>query len=282
MSFGPNPWQQAHWDWRAAGNFMAGGAGAGLIIATALSSAGGRIRTGQLLAGLVLVGLGLFCVWLEIGRPLRAINVFRHPQRSWMTREAMVAALLFPVTLAAALFAPGLAWLAALLGLAFVYCQGRMLVGARGIAAWRAPLTLPLIVATALAEGMGLFVAAAPVRGIGTLALAGLAGAVLVRAAVWMLYRARVLPSLAPKARVELASAGTVLVIAGTVLPLVALAGAAVSGAQTPASIPLALVAGGAATLAGSWFKFVLITRAAFNQGFALMQLPIRGARRSG
>ena len=62
MSFGPNPWQQAHWDWRAAGNFMAGGAGAGLIVATALSGAQGRLWTGLLLAGLALVGVGLFCV----------------------------------------------------------------------------------------------------------------------------------------------------------------------------------------------------------------------------
>lgn len=281
MSFDPNPWQQAHWDGRAAGNFMAGGAGSGLIIATASSSAVGATRIALLLAGLALVAVGLFCVWLEIGRPWRAMNVFRHPQRSWMTREAMVAALLFPLTLVVAFVAPDLSWLAALLALAFVYCQGRMLVAARGIAAWRAPLTLPLIVATGLAEGMGLFVAATAARGIDTAALTALAVVVLLRAAAWMLYRARVVPALAPKARAELSSAGTVLVIAGTVLPLAALAGAAVSGGPTPAAMALVLAGGGAAALAGSWFKYVLITRAAFNQGFALVRLPIRGARRS-
>ena len=31
MSYGPNPWQQTQWDWRAAGNFICGGAGGGLI-----------------------------------------------------------------------------------------------------------------------------------------------------------------------------------------------------------------------------------------------------------
>jgi phenylacetyl-CoA:acceptor oxidoreductase subunit 2 len=31
------------------------------------------------------------------------------------------------------------------------------------------------------------------------------------------------------------------------------------------------------ATLAGAWFKYSLITRAAFNQGFALKHLPVRG-----
>jgi hypothetical protein len=30
----------------------------------------------------------------------------------------------------------------------------------------------------------------------------------------------------------------------------------------------------------GAWFKFSLVTRAAFNQGFTLVQLPVRGARR--
>ena len=38
MSFGPNPWQQTNWDWRAAGNFMGGGAGAGLVVWTVVAS----------------------------------------------------------------------------------------------------------------------------------------------------------------------------------------------------------------------------------------------------
>ncbi|HKB55298.1 MAG TPA: hypothetical protein VKD22_14975, partial [Ramlibacter sp.] len=76
MSYGPNPWQQAHWDWRAAGNFMCGGAGSGLIVFTVLSGTAGLAQVLLLLAGMGLVGLGLLCVWLEIGRPLRALNVF--------------------------------------------------------------------------------------------------------------------------------------------------------------------------------------------------------------
>ncbi len=280
MSYGPNPWQQAHWDWRAAGNFMAGGAGTGLIVATTLSSTAGAVRAGLLLAGLALVGLGLFCVWLEIGRPWRAMNVFRQPQRSWMSREAMAGAVLFPITLVAAFMVPGLAWAAAALALAFLYCQSRMFVAARGIPAWRAPLTSPLIVATGLAEGMGLFVASAPARGIGTKSLVALALLVLLRAAVWVLYRRRVVPGLAPRARGEICAAARVLMIAGTALPLVALAVVAGLGTEAATAIPLALVAGLAATLPGSWFKFVLVTRAAFNQGFALQRLPVRGVPR--
>jgi phenylacetyl-CoA:acceptor oxidoreductase subunit 2 len=36
-------------------------------------------------------------------------------------------------------------------------------------------------------------------------------------------------------------------------------------------------LAGAAAALPGSWFKFVLVTRAGFNQGFAIPHLPVRG-----
>ena len=34
------------------------------------------------------------------------------------------------------------------------------------------------------------------------------------------------------------------------------------------------------ALAAGLWFKFTLVTRAAFNQGFALPHLPVRGVPR--
>ena len=92
MSFGPDPWRQTQWDGRAALNFVAGGAGAGLLVAAALAgsgatgSAGGAGDAGgswPWLAGAALVMLGLFSVWLEIGRPWRALNVFRAPRRSW-------------------------------------------------------------------------------------------------------------------------------------------------------------------------------------------------------
>ncbi len=117
MSFGPTPCQQTSWDARAAGNFICGGAGAGLIVFTALSGAQGPVLTALMLGGLGLVGAGLFCVFLELGRPLRAINVLFNPRTSWMTREAFTAALLFPTGLAAAAGLPGFALLAALLAL---------------------------------------------------------------------------------------------------------------------------------------------------------------------
>ena len=157
MSYGPAPWQQTQWDWRAAGNFVCGGAGGGLIAFAAMSGAQGPVLAVLLLGGLALVGTGLVCVWLEIGRPLRALHVFFNPRTSWMTREGFAALLLMPVVLAAAAGLPGFDWLAAVLALAFVYCQGRILKAAKGIPAWREPLIVPLLVFTGLAEGGGLW-----------------------------------------------------------------------------------------------------------------------------
>jgi phenylacetyl-CoA:acceptor oxidoreductase subunit 2 len=70
-----------------------------------------------------------------------------------------------------------------------------------------------------------------------------------------------------------------VLQIAGTLVPLLLIA-AIVSGAASAAQIPLiALIAGLAATAAGAYTKYAIVTRAGFNQGFALAHLPVRGVR---
>jgi phenylacetyl-CoA:acceptor oxidoreductase subunit 2 len=63
-------------------------------------------------------------------------------------------------------------------------------------------------------------------------------------------------------------------------LPLV-LAFAALVHPLAPGWVgPLQLLAGGLALAGGAWFKFALVTRGAFNQGFALPHLPVRGVRR--
>ena len=278
MSYGPNPWHQTSWDARAAGNFMCGGAGAGLIVFTALSGARGPALTGLMLAGLALVGLGLFSVFLETGRPLRAVNVLFNPRTSWMSREAITAALLFGAGLAAAAGVAPLVWVAAALALVFVYCQARMLQAAKGIPAWREPLLVPLILATGLAEGGGLVLLALPFTGVVTpLLLVAFGLVVLVRLAVWQAYRGRLAGALTRGAAHALDRAGRALQAAGTAVPLalvaVILVGA-VAGVQTPV---LAVIAGLGAALAGAWLKFTLVTRAGFNQGFALTHLPVRG-----
>ncbi|HWI84468.1 DmsC/YnfH family molybdoenzyme membrane anchor subunit [Ramlibacter sp.] len=278
MTYGPAPWQQAHWDWRAAGNFIFGGAGAGLLAATALSGVGGLAATLLTLAGMALVGLGLLCVWLEIGRPWRAMNVMRRPGSSWMSRESMVAPLLFALGLGVA---AGLrAWAPLLLfaALGFVYCQGRIVQAAKGIPAWREPLTVPLFVATGLAEGAGLFWLAgvAPARGGPALALY-FAALLAARWLLWRAWRRRIAPVAAVYALQAIDPAGRALQWLGTALPLglALLAATGIGGA--------AILLAGAGLLAaatGAFFKFTLITRAAFNQGFALPHLPVRGVPR--
>jgi len=83
-SFGPQPWRQTSWDIRAAGNFIGGGMGGGLLVFAALSGASGLALSALLLAGLGLIAAGLVCVALELGRPLRAIRKTR-PIARWRT-----------------------------------------------------------------------------------------------------------------------------------------------------------------------------------------------------
>jgi len=286
--FGPNPWQQAHWDWRAAGNFIGGGAGSGLIVFTALSGAQGAALLALMLGGLALGGLGLLCVWLEIGRPLRALHVFFNPRRSWMSREAIIATLLFPTGLAASAGVPGFRWAAAALALLFLFTQSRILRAARGIPAWREPLLVPWIIATGLAEGAGLGTTIDAVHFDGRLVAAApsllwlLAALVLARGLLWLAYRRGLQPHAAGRAKRALDHAGRVLQILGTALPLGLLLLAGVltpTAAVATALLAIVAVAGLCAALAGAWVKFALITRAAFNQGFALVRLPVRGVR---
>lgn len=275
MTFGPNPWQQQHWDWRAAGNFIGGGAGSGLIVCVALTAA----PRGPMLLGAALVALGLASVWLEIGRPLRAWHVVFHPRRSWMSREAIVAPPLLLAALAASLDQPFARDAAALLAVAYVYCQGRILQAARGIPAWREPRIVPLLMTTALAEGAGLlllWLAIASARPAVPALWAGFALALAARWLLWRAWRSRI--RAAPRALAALDRVGRV-VTACTALPL---AGAALAwGTALPGDIALVVQAASGALAAGAgvWFKLVLVTRAAFNQGFALAQLPVRGVR---
>jgi len=285
MSFGPNPWQQTAWDWRAAGNFIGGGAGSGVIVFAALSGLLGRAAPAQFACGSVLVALGLVCVWLEIGRPWRALHVFFHPRRSWMSREAFLATLLLPCAVAAALGVPGAAPAAGVLALAFVYAQARILKAAKGIPAWREPTLVPLVVATGLAEGAGLFLFSSLPHGTGSVPITLLAaGAIATRWLLWRRYRRHLVA--APQALAALDAAARPLHWFGTLAPLALVAAAlalgALAGGVIEAGTP-ALAAGLAginAVLAGAWFKYVLITRAAFNQGFALARLPVRGVAR--
>jgi phenylacetyl-CoA:acceptor oxidoreductase subunit 2 len=281
MSFGPDPWQQTSWDARAAANFIGGGIGSGVIVYAALSGASGLPLSLLLIVGLVFIAAGLLCVFAEIGRPLRSVNVLIHLRRSWMAREALVAPMLFLAGAVAAYTGNAAhAWPAAALALAFVYCQARILRAAKGIPAWRDPMLTPFILTTSLAEGAGLFWVCAAHHGAGTLPLlTGFGGIVAVRLIAWLVYRRSVAATAAAPALAALDRAGQVLKLGGTLLPLTLVAIVAAGFASSAATLPLAAIAGVAALVSGAWVKATLVLRAGFNQGFTLPHLPVRGVR---
>ena len=264
----PGPWAG-----RAAGNFVRGGAGSALLAWSALAALGGAASPWPVLLGLALVGAGLACVWLEIGRPWRALNVFRHPQRSWMTREGLVATVAFALGLGAAVTG-GVALLiaAGVAGLGFLYCQARILTAAKGVPAWREPAIVPLIVVTGLAEGSALLALFAAAGGARAAWLPWtLAALALLRAFSWRHYRGRLAASGAPAmtlsrlARIDLLPVGSGWVSAALAV------GAAL--APAPADAILLALAGLAAVIGGWAMKFTIVTRAAHLQGYAFGRL---------
>ena len=268
--------RQRHWDWRAAGNFIGGGTGSGLVLAAAFAALlepGAPIRAWALLAGMACVAAGLSLVWLEIGKPWRALNVFFHPQTSWMTREGIVAGPLLACSAAAAASGSGaLLAGAALLAAAYLHCQARILRASRAIPAWSHPRVVPLILACGLAEGSGamLLLGGADSAGLVALALA----ATLAREAAREAYRRGLLASAAPAQTLAwfahpLTRALQGLRLLAALLMLAALAG--VGGAAMAAT-------GGAIALATGWaLKLILITRAAYRRGAQMLQQPVRG-----
>lgn len=279
MSFGPNPWQQQSWDARAAGNFIGGGAGCGLLLFATLAGAQGSLRLVLIVLSLLLVAAGLLCVWAEIGRPWRAVNVLFHPQTSWMSREAVLAPLLLGCG-AASLMWPPLQPLAALLAAAFLYCQARILQAARGIPAWREPMTVPLLIATGVTEGAGLFWLAAPAWGAGSAAAwIGFGLLLALRFGIGAGWYRRLLPVLRPAALSAVNRAGHGY-NAGSLLPLALVVVVLAAPLLPTLAGLLQTLAGGLALAGGALFKFRLVTRAGFNQGFALPHLPVRGVRR--
>jgi len=290
------PWQQANWDWRAAGNFIGGGSGGGLLIAAAAAPHYAPFA----LTAMLLVAAGLFCVWLEIGRPWRALNVFLHPGSSWMTREALLAPVLLLSAGAAAFSGAGpLLGLAAALGALFLYCQARILAADKGIPAWRHPRSVPLLVVTGLTEGAALFAALgallpnppeavsavaplpapmAPMAPTVPLVPIVLLALIALRAALWRRYLAALRAQGVPaKALAVLGQLHRPLLLAGHLAPAVLVAGGTLTAQPWLAAI------GGLGAVAGGWtLKYTLLRRAGYTQGYALPHLPVRGQRAAG
>ena len=272
---------QTFWDYRAAMNFIMGGMGSGVVVATALAALDGAV-TGDTIwqlfmcAGIV-IGIGLLFVFMEIGRKERFWFALFRPQTSWMTREVWIVGVLYPLIGANLLWSsPGL-WLATgLAGAAFLYCQAQILYAGKGIPAWRAPHIPALIIASGMTEGAALAVLLLGLTGTGlpaSLAVFAITFA-LATMILWMIYvgaaRSNGIPALARKVMLSVNeivvmswAGGVVVLIAGLII--------------APAS-KIALVGAALVIAAGALWKFTIITRAAYQQGFVLPHAPGRGS----
>ena len=264
-------------------NFLTGGSGSGLLLVAALGALAGQPLAAPTWLGLLLIGGGLAQVMLHLGRPLRGLNALFNPRTSWMSREAFVAGPLLLVALLAAL----LEWtllglLAGLLAIAFLYCQARILKEARGIPAWREPRLLPLILATGLVEGAALYLLVALLGGWHEATLGAsvlLLVALVTRILAWRGYRKALQGNAPNEALRALERAEAPFAGAGHVAPVLLLV---VAAGVPSAQAPLTALAGLMALLAGWGVKFAIVTRAGYNQGFAIMHTPARGAGTGG
>ena len=267
------PVLQTCWDWRAAGNFMFGGTGSALMLLIAIDAYPGTPPLSTGLVTLAFIGLGLLLVWMELGRPWRFLHVYFHPQTSWMTREASVAILLFPIALIGIIFKfPAMITLAGLLGLVFLYCQARILVASKGIPSWREPVILPLIIGTGLAEGTALLL-------LFSLSLGSISGWMLylllvllaIRVHCWNTYRQQLAASQAPEQTLQvLSGVHTLTFWGGNILPFILVC---VSLVISDLVTALVFIASILAVMSGWHMKFTIVVRAAQQQGYGLGKL---------
>jgi phenylacetyl-CoA:acceptor oxidoreductase subunit 2 len=244
-------------------NFMCGGAGSGLLMAAPVAPRSWYPAIE--LAGACAISVGLFFVWLEIGRPFRSLNVFIHAKTSWMTRESWASLVgLSASAIAAMLPGVGLVAVAALAGGVFLYCQARILTAAKGIPAWRLPIVSAVILMSGFLEGMALLVL------FGTPVVVGLFLCIVVRGVLWRRYRALARRGAVPeRAWSILKRYFPVVEVAGTVVPAVLLL------LHVALGLPFTAAIGALLAFAGGWlFKFILVTRLGFNQGFAVPKFP--------
>ena len=273
---------QTFWDYRAAMNFIMGGMGSGMIVSTALAGLDGAVASGLIpqlfvFAG-IIIAIGLLFVLMEIGRKERFWYALFRPQTSWMTREVWIVGALYPLIAANLIWSTPALWLATgLAGAAFLFCQAQILFAGKGIPAWRAPLVPAMIILTGLTEGTALALLAH-----GVVSLDPMPPSLILLAAMlalgtlilWMTYvgsaRRNGIPALARKVILAI---NEIVVMAWAAGIVVLIAGLIAVATGNFVLIGALLLVG-----AGTIWKFTIITRAAYQQGFVLPQAPGRGS----
>ena len=277
--------RQMFWDWRAAMNWMFGGVGTGLAIAAVLAfwlgAVPARAMPALLFASAALVAAGLGFVFLKIGRKLRFWRAASRPHTSWMSRELYAGLVFFPAVLWS-LVAPGRAafTLAAFAAAAFLACQAMILFKARGIPAWRVPLIPGMLFATGLLEGFGALAIGTALLGSSGVAIAG-AGIITFAAGsalLWWRYRETAkAQGVPPLARRVIDGVSMPVHLIGHLLPVALVACTLLAPAQATLLVALA---GAAAIAGGALWKFAVVVRASYAQGFKLTHMPQRGSGR--
>lgn len=262
---------QRYWDIRAAGNFAFGGTGSGLLMAAAVGRMAGMDTRIAIFAGLLFVGIGLFCVWLEIGKPWRSINVFFHPQTSWMTREAVAALFLFMAGAGAMWVDARLVYAAAILALLFLYCQARILFASRGIPAWSQKEIVPLILIAGVTEGAALWA----LMGSQSTHLAGvLMVLAILREVAREFYRRALVARKAPVGTLVWLHSREEKILMAIRLTAIVMLGASSLGVSSDGLLHVAALL----TLLTGWaIKVGIVVRAAFQRGFIIEHTPARG-----
>ena len=198
-----------------------------------------------------------------------------------MTRELYTVAIFFPAVAAGYLWqAPVSFALSAAAAAAFLLCQGQILYRARGIPAWRAPLIPYMIVASGLLEGMGLlaFMVGLP-NGLPIEASDAAKPAIvliIVNAVLWHTYRNDLAKHGVPPLAREAIAEGDHAIRYGGHWVAVVLFALSVMLPQIPLSIMT--IAGVGLIGGGVFWKWTVILRVGYFQGFHLTKTPQRGS----
>jgi phenylacetyl-CoA:acceptor oxidoreductase 26-kDa subunit len=284
MSTGPA--MQKSWDWRAAGNFIGGGSGSGLMIIGAVLALASDSNFTLVLIATLLIVMGLGTVWLEIGRPWRFLNVYRNPFTSWMSRESYLGTALVPLALTAFwIQSDTLLIFSGLLACLYLYSQARILKAARSITAWRVNQIVPLVITTGLTEGAGVLLIAwifiADLKAsIGLMDLFTISWVLLVvRFLTWIDYKVVLARNVPKQTKRLIQQSHSPYFWFGHVLPAILMFVVLLTNSQVNA---LVLLTGLCLTLSGWAIKFMIVTWAAVNQGYAIPHSPARGAGEPG
>ncbi len=278
--------RQTFWDYRAAMNFMLGGMASGLAVVAGIAHFAGALDGAALhavnLIAAALMAVGLFFVFLKIGRKARFLRVLLRPQTSWMTRETYCVAVFYPAVAAGWLWPhPALDVTATVAAAGFLICQALILHAAKGIPTWRTPDMPWMLIATGLLEGTGLLavigaVSAGRLPFTPSLTLVGVVLA-LINTVLWVRYRATAKArGIGPLSRKVLAAITPALHLIGHAAPIVLFVVSLIAGSSAAAA--LAGVAGAAAIAGGMLWKFMIVTRACHQQGYSVPMVPRRGS----